>query len=566
MIIKNVRIKNFKSLYGEHTFDFEKLTGLVKLSGAIGSGKTSLGEALIYGLYGNVKGQNIRELVSWNCRECEVEMNIISKEKEINILRNNREPLIIKVNGNTLSASNKRDTQQILEEELLDIPKLAMVKMCIISFNQFNSLASMNPHETKQFLDDVFGFKLFTTYNNEIINEKKDVQNENIKLQALYDESLQQIEHFKSKQLLQTNELMTSINIDELKEKRAKLVDNGIQLKKSKEAKVIERDNKIKEIDDNIKSIQNKMTEIMTLGKQAKKHYNDFKSGICPMCGQTIDETHINNYKNLYDNYINEYKEVEKTKQQKELNKKELIQEYIPIIQKYDNDMEILRKEIGNIDMEISSYNNSLQIINENFDNIINDYIEKSNNIKKQLDESNIEIQEWTEMNELFTKTLRYKLLDTLIPNINKSIQFFINKLEQNYKVEFDQEFKAHIFVDSFSKEISYNNLSTGQKKNLDLAIIFGILHNIIVNVDCNILFLDELFSNMDVNARNIMLNLLNEQMDNNKTIFIINHAEMNDDYFKHKIRVRLENRKIKSSIKDIDEVVVKCSKYELIF
>lgn len=566
MIIKNVRIKNFKSLYGEHTFDFEKLTGLVKLSGAIGSGKTSLGEALIYGLYGNVKGQNIRELVSWNCRECEVEMNIISKEKEINILRNNREPLIIKVNGNTLSASNKRDTQQILEEELLDIPKLAMVKMCIISFNQFNSLASMNPHETKQFLDDVFGFKLFTTYNNEIINEKKDVQNENIKLQALYDESLQQIEHFKSKQLLQTNELMTSINIDELKEKRAKLVDNGIQLKKSKEAKVIERDNKIKEIDDNIKSIQNKMTEIMTLGKQAKKHYNDFKSGICPMCGQTIDETHINNYKNLYDNYINEYKEVEKTKQQKELNKKELIQEYIPIIQKYDTDMEILRKEIGNIDMEISSYNNSLQIINENFDNIINDYIEKSNNIKKQLDESNIEIQEWTEMNELFTKTLRYKLLDTLIPNINKSIQFFINKLEQNYKVEFDQEFKAHIFVDSFSKEISYNNLSTGQKKNLDLAIIFGILHNIIVNVDCNILFLDELFSNMDVNARNIMLNLLNEQMDNNKTIFIINHAEMNDDYFKHKIRVKLENRKIKSSIKDIDEVVVKCSKYELIF
>lgn len=566
MIIKNIRIKNFKSLYGEHTFDFEKLTGLVKLSGAIGSGKTSLGEALIYGLYGNVKGQNIRELVSWNCRECEIEMNIISKEKEINILRNNREPLIIKVNGNTLSASNKRDTQQILEEELLDIPKLAMIKMCIISFNQFNSLASMNPHETKQFLDDVFGFKLFTTYNNEIINEKKDVQNENIKLQALYDESLQQIEHFKSKQLLQTNELMTSINIDELKEKRTKLVDNGIQLKKSKEAKIIDRDNKIKEIDNNIKSIQNKMTEIMTLGKQAKKHYNDFKSGICPMCGQTIDETHINNYKNLYDNYINEYKEVEKTKKQEELNKQELMQEYIPIIQKYDNDMESLRKEIGNIDMEITSYNNSLQILNENFDNIINDYIEKSNNIKKQLDDSNIEIQEWTEMNELFTKTLRYKLLDTLIPNINKSIQFFINKLEQNYKVEFDQEFKAHIFVDSFSKEISYNNLSTGQKKNLDLAIIFGILHNIIVNVDCNILFLDELFSNMDVNARNIMLNLLNEQMDNNKTIFIINHAEMNDDYFKHKIRVKLENRKIKSSIKDIDEVVVKCSKYELIF
>ena len=33
--------------------------------------------------------------------------------------------------------------------------------------------------------------------------------------------------------------------------------------------------------------------------------------------------------------------------------------------------------------------------------------------------------------NELFTKTLRYNLLETLIPHINNSIQFFINKMDQ---------------------------------------------------------------------------------------------------------------------------------------
>ena len=164
MIIHNVRIHNFKSLYGEHFFDFDKCKGLIKLSGPIGSGKTSLAEAIIWGLFGNIKGQTNTSIISWNEKICEIELNITSKGKNINIVRNIKEPLMIKINDKLLNASNKRDTQQILEEELLYIPKLAIIKMCIISFTQFNSLANMNPGETKQFLDDIFGFKLFTEY------------------------------------------------------------------------------------------------------------------------------------------------------------------------------------------------------------------------------------------------------------------------------------------------------------------------------------------------------------------------------------------------------------------
>ena len=169
-------------------------------------------------------------------------------------------------------------------------------------------------------------------------------------------------------------------------------------------------------------------------------------------------------------------------------------------------------------------------------------------------------------MSELFGKTLRYNLLDTLIPHINKSINFFIGRLEQNYTIKYDQEFKAHIFVDGYNKEIGYNNLSTGQRKSLDIAIIFGVLNNIISNVDFNILFLDELFSNMDANTRNIMLNLLNETISKEKSIFVVNHAEMQDDYFDHKIRVALQNKKIKSDIRDVDDVIIRASHYENVF
>ena len=150
---------------------------------------------------------------------------------------------------------------------------------------------------------------------------------------------------------------------------------------------------------------------------------------------------------------------------------------------------------------------------------------------------------------------------DTLIPHINKSIQYYINKLDQPYKVEYDQEFKCHIYVDTFGKEISYSQLSTGQKKTLDIAIIFGIFQNIIANVDFNVIFLDELFSNMDSDSRNTMLSLIKENFEEDKSVFVMNHAEMSDDFFKHKIRVSLVPRKV--NVKKLGDIVVNASKYE---
>ncbi len=567
MIIHNIRISNFKSLYNEHYFDFDKCKGLIKLSGPIGSGKTSLAEAIIWGLFGTIKGQTNTSIVSWNCNTCEIELNLTSKGKHIHIIRNLREPLIIEVDGKVLAASNKRDTQEILEEELFDIPKLAIIKMCIISFTQFNSLANMNPAETKQFLDEIFGFKLFSDYNEQVIIERKNQLNEQIKLQSIYEETQSQIENIKKKQSLQTLQLQESVNLQEIQNNRQKLINQGLALKKQKEETKKDRDKTNKEYESKIQVYIAKMSEAITLGKQAKTHYNTFKSGICPTCGQTIDQAHIDEYKNKMYEYSNIYKENEGIKNKLEEEKSAKYKEYVTIMTQYDDEMTVLRQEISKIDAELKSYNDSVQLINDNYEELIAEYELKLKTVKDKLDKCDLEIAEWNEMSTLFTKTLRYSLLETLIPHINKSIQFFINKLDQSFSVKYDQEFKAHIFVDSWDKEINYNNLSTGQRKTLDLAIIFGILQNIISTIDMNIIFLDELFSNMDGDMRNIMLNLLNETIVKDKSVFVVNHAEMADDFFSHKIRVHLESHKMKYNIKkETKEVIIKCSKYEQIF
>ena len=438
--------------------------------------------------------------------------------------------------------------------------------MCLISFNMFNSLASMSAWETKQFLDDVFGFKLFSEYNEQIIQERKIIVNDNIRTQAIYDETLNTITDLKKKRDIQIAEMKRTFNIDDFINKKNELIDIGKDNKRLLTELETERDVEVKKLQDEITSFAKLITQEVTLGKAARKDYDTFKSGICPTCGQKIDETVVTNYKEELEKHQNLYKQYSTDKTEKEKERDNLKKEYADKMKQYTDKIAELRMQIRDIDEQIRIYENGKKLIDENFDDLITENELKAENLKKQIDEYDKEIAEWNDMSELFSKTLRYNLLDTLIPHINKSINFFMNRLEQNYTIKYDQEFKAHIYVDNFAKEISYNNLSTGQRKSLDIAIIFGILNNIISNVDFNILFLDELFSNMDSNTRNIMLNLLNETISKKKSVFVVNHAEMADDYFDHKIRVAIQNKKIVSDMKGHNDVIIRASKYEYIF
>lgn len=549
MIIKDIKITNFKSMYGEHYFNFIDLEGLVKLSGPIGAGKTSLGEAIIYGLYGNVKDHKIPNLVSWNCRECTVEMNLVCKNREIHIVRCNCSPLVVEVNGKTLAAPSKNDIQNLLEEEFYDVPKLAIEKMCIISFNQFNSLASMSAGETKQFLDEVFGFKTFSDYNDKVVVELKDVRKVQYDNQAVYADTIKQIENLKNKKAQQQAELSSSINIDGIAETKQRIIEDGKELRAKK-------DELTTKYNSEYSVLNNQRTEIMTLGKVAKEWYNKFKSGTCPTCGHPINATDLEEHKNKIQEYATQYREVDA-----KIN--ELTTKYNSEVSVYDEQLKNMRAELQNIETKVRMYENSQRLISENYDSLISEYEDKANSLKEQIDKADIEIGEWNELNELFTKTLRYKLLDTLVPHINSSIQQYLNKLNMNYRIQFDQEFKSHIYVDGYDKDISYKDLSTGQRKTLDIAIIFGILQNVIANVNCNVFFLDELFSNMDADARSTMLEVLHTSLAKDRCIFVINHAEMPDDFFEHKMRVALHNKRI--DVKKTEHIV-KASKYEKVF
>lgn len=567
MKINKIKITNFKSIYGTQEFDFNELNGMIKLSGPIGSGKTSLLEAILFGLYGTIKDHKNPNLIAWNTKDYKVELWLTSGKHDIYISRSCYSEMVAKIDGKDLQAPSKNDYQKILEE-YYDVPRIAIERMCIISFNQFMSLASMNPFQTKCFLDDVFGFKTFTTYNDEVVEEKRDVVKRGTELQALIQETSNQIESLKKKKENQQQKLATSIDITGLDKRRNDLIEQGKSVKQEHKQKVDTIVEQRRELEKKKSEFVDKRTEAATLGKQQKQMYEKFKSGKCPTCGHDIEKSKIDEYLNKMNDYAKVWHDW--NDKIEEVSKEILsINDKIDVVnKKYDTLISDIKSEIHSIDTKVSTYNSNLKLMKDNFDNLISEANDKLERLQQESLDNELEQGEWNDLSELFTKSLRYKLLDSMIPHINNSISKYLNKLEQNYLVKFDQEFKCHIFIDNNEKEISYKDLSSGQKKTLDICIIFGILQNVIANVEFNILFLDELFTNLDSQICDMLLETIGSIKE--KSIFIINHSNLKDDFFKHKIQVSLENKKInKENIKkclSVGQVIVHSSKYNMIY
>ena len=178
MTINKVTIKNFKSI-SELELDFSSMRGLWEITGDVGSGKTTIGEALLYALFGSVRDKNNRELIKWGEKHAVIEMDCFSRGHTIHVRReinaHGSNPTEAYVDGEPIKFTNKRDAQSILETEYYDVPRLSLELLCIITFSGFKSISAMSAGDTKKFLDQTFSLSTITDMYDAACNEKKSV-------------------------------------------------------------------------------------------------------------------------------------------------------------------------------------------------------------------------------------------------------------------------------------------------------------------------------------------------------------------------------------------------------
>lgn len=526
MNIQKIRIKNFKSFYNETEINFNDIQGLWRVSGSIGSGKTSLGEAIIFGLYGTISGKSNKDLLAWGERHAMVELWLLSRGRNIYIRReinkHGQDPLYVEVDGEAIVFTNKRDAQQQLETEYLDASRSSMELLCIISFNNFKSLSTLNTKDTKIFLDQVLGLDILTVYADAAKEMRSDVKDNISNLDAQISANNYQIERLKS----MPERVECKEEIDQL-ESEIPLIKENIRKAQDKLNKKLTPLQK--ELGDNC----SRLTGIKVLGAEKKKEIDFIKKGVCPTCGAPIDQSQLELKEKERQNLLDQYSEI--NTHISDLN------------EQISNLKEKSTNYIAEKENSVKSKENELIRLREQYNRVKIDgkEIERLENAVAELQkEANIFNKEMTDLNEIieiFQTQIRQKALESFVPSINSKIQEYAGMLSLPYVPEFDYSFKCS--VRSNAQLIPTSSLSTGQLKMVDVVIILSILSSVLSKVHSNVIFLDELFSNLDPRTRADLMNVLRISFPEDSSIFVVSHQDIDTEVFDGQIRMSLQKQ-----------------------
>lgn len=526
MIIEKLRLRNFKSFKKEITIDFEQMQGIWHVSGSIGSGKTSIGEAIIFALYGTVKNKPNPDLISWGEKHGLVEIWCASKGNNIHILReinlSGQSPIRVDVNGVSMISTNKRDAQSRLEDEYYDIQRSTMEQLCIISFNNFKSLSTMNPRDTKIFLDNILGLGLV----NEYTDTTKRLRNES---QKKLDRSTTKIEVLRA-QLERMRRAASEIlpDINELRNNR-EMIKNEISNLEQEYNTQYDPKNKL------LSEFRSRLTEIKTLGKSLANDIKFIKQGTCPTCGAPIDQSHLTEKETQRNDLLIQYSGVDGQIKKIEQDLTNLTKSYREELTKKREALNNIENEIGRTEEKIKTFKDKSLNINE-----LESEIEEENENEKLLYK---DVNEYDQLLDIFVSQVRSSVLQNFIPSINSRIKSVSEILGIEYVPKFDSDFKCSVCYERSGENVTnipISSLSTGQLKTVDMIIILSIISSLISKISYNVIFLDELFSNLDSDSASNLIDVFRNIVPKSASVMLVSHQPIDEVLIDGRLNIRL--------------------------
>ena len=521
MILKYIKVHNFKSIYGDFEMNFDEIKGFWKIEGSVGSGKTSIGEAIIFGLFGDVKGKNNKDLISWGEKKGSIYIECISKGHNLKIDRAIHGELKVLVDDEPLVFTNKRDAQTQLAEEYYDVSKMTLELLCIISFNNFKSLSNMTPADSRAFLDQVFGFSVLSEYSDACKLKRKDVI-----------DKITETQYKKSNIDAQIKKIRDLSNIAKIEgditESRKQLSELNSELSQIKKQYTDYQSGVKKEL----REKQDEISKVKTLGANKAKEIKFIEQGICPTCGAPIDQSQLETKKQEREVFLKQYMELDAKIKEITKQANDKAKEFESKIDAVD----VKKTKINQLISKLEEQERRSSISTKE----IEDLKVQGTETENKINELKTDEEEWDQLYEILSTDIRQKILSSFIPLLNSSIQEYTRRLNLPYIIEFDNQFKCSIKLFGMDRFINISLLSTGQLKTIDMCIILGVLKVIFSGVNFNIMFLDELFSNMDSELRSMVCNVLKSELKENQTIFIISHQEISDANFDGSINAKL--------------------------
>ena len=544
MRILKIEWKNFSS-YGnkKQSLEFPEEASLFQIVGENGAGKTSISQVIAFGLYGKVEGKKLGDIPNRINGHTWVRIEFENNGKVITVERGLEPSLFtLHINGILYDQAGNSNVQDYLANDLIGIPYYVFNNTISLSINDFKSFIKMSPQDKRAIVDKIFGFHILNQMREVLKGESKKIKDDLTVIQgkiSTIDNSISE-SNKEMESLIEEIEKQSKEKIDDLNI----LLNKFIDLQKIHNIKVDE----FKAEETNLKSISDDSAKVLIETRSAfqelERRLKLYESDKCPSCEADLSGPFHENMKSQL--IENKEREAEKITESEDALIKikeaesDLKSKKVTLTEK-GNKITLKIKEIQSEIKRMENVKSGSEL--KTLEKIINNL----NETKDKLNEDSFKIVDksnWLKTLDdiLGEKGVKQMAIKTILPSLNGEISELLTALNLDYRVVFDEEFKASIY--HMGIEIPTQTLSTGEMKKVDFVVLIAIMKLMKLKFSTiNLLFLDELFSSVDPEGVTSILSILKKNSrEMGLNIFVINHAQMPHEIFDWKLEVAKTN------------------------
>ena len=545
ILFKQIAYRNFLSSGNQATEIEFTDTQTTLIVGANGSGKSTMLDALCFGLFNKAfRKINKSQLInSTNEKECLVEIDFSVGTKEYKIKRGIKPNIFeIWIDGILQNqAASSTDQQKQLEDSILKLNYKSFTQIVILGSASFVPFMQLSTANRREVVEDLLDIKIFSAMNavikdrikntNDKIKElslKQSMTEEKVEMQKEFIES---IEKSGKENIEKKRDKIISIGtyIDQLTAENTQKVDEVSNTLQPQLEDLLDASKKLKQLS----NLKGKISEKVSSITEQHKFFNN--NSVCPTCTQTIEEE-------FRLNKVNESETKAKELQQGYNELKEAIQQE----EKREREFNVVSKEISSLNNEISNNNVKISQLNKKSRDLDQEIQDITNKIKNRNTERKalIELEQTLDLIQTekaknkedvsyfdFAHSLmkdggiKGKIIKKYLPLMNQQINKYLQMMDFYINFTLDEEFKENI-KSPIHEDFTYESFSEGEKMRINLAILFTWreIARMKNSVNTNLLILDEVFdSSLDFMGTDYFTRII-KYVIKDTNIFVISH------------------------------------------
>lgn len=550
MIFKKLRFKNILS-FGNTMTEIDLSNNQTNLFfGKNGAGKTTILEALHFNMtgkpYRNINKGKLSNTTNKKGLYTEVEFE---KNGITYLVKRGITPNVFEIfqNGTLIDQdSHVKDYQEILEK-IIGISTKTFAQVCVMSSMSYIPFLRLSAAEKRTFIEDILQIRVFSIMNkllkvkrsifeSKIDSINKDISSVDAQIKIVEEMNENRKNDFEKLKINTQDELSKiEASKQELLTKQTKIVDY-LNTTKEKLSQLTQKISKKPEFE---KALNKISFEISSLNKKI-----DFykKNPSCPTCERPISESHATPIIESFSNKIESWKSKEETIRNNYQKIQSICEQIDKVNQNISKANSAFSETTSGLNMLLFQEKSVLKTqkeLEEQQNQTLKDtkeFLDK----KKNLEIDQIQLKDDKEILEETLKMLsddgikRY-ILHRYVPLLNNYVNEYLTLLDANYRIQFNEELEEKLDARGY-EDLTYANLSSGERQRADLALLFAFLDLCKTknSAQINLLFLDEILDqSLDDIGIDGVFSIFSYLKKKGNTIFVISH--------KHEIREKFD-------------------------